>query len=83
MQRCMHIHTAHYVVRTHGDRWCVAHATPGLPGSYTIDVDCLTLASAEHEAAWLEADRDRTLQRERQEAMLLGQREPSHFGARA
>jgi hypothetical protein len=65
----------HYVVRQNGDRWCVAHATPGLPGIYTVDVDCPNMAAAERECAWLLAEHDRVMQRERQEAVLLGQRD--------
>lgn len=62
-----------YTVRA-GDagRWLVVHALPGQPGSFAADADCPTLAAAEREVAWLEAQRDQDMARALHERALLG-----------
>lgn len=60
------------VRRAETGRWLVVHAVPGQPGAFAADADCPTLAAAEHEAAWLEAQRDRDMARARHERALLG-----------
>ena len=71
--------TPYYTTRrTLQGRWAVVHMLPGLHVP-TIDVDCPTLAAAEREAAWLNAERDRELQRAAQERALCGLRD--HMGA--
>ena len=62
----------YYRVQPHADRWAVAHALPGMHGSWSVDVDCATQASAEREAQRLNAERARMLMTERHEAVLQG-----------
>lgn len=50
---------AYYQVRPHPTlrgRWAVVHRVPGTDTLH-IDADALTVAGAEREAAWLEAER--------------------------
>lgn len=64
---------AYYRVQPHADRWAVAHAIPGMHGgSWAVDVDCATQASAEAEAQRMNAERARRLMTERHEAVLQG-----------
>lgn len=49
----------YYLVRPHPairGRWAVMHRVPGTSALH-VDADALTLAGAEREAAWLEAER--------------------------
>ena len=51
--------SSYYTVRPHphlSGRWAVVHRVPGT-GVLHIDADAATLAGAEREAAWLEAER--------------------------
>jgi len=53
-------------------RWCVVHKAPGC--APTVDLDCPSLAAAEHEAAWMNAERERDQQRQAEERALCGVR---------
>jgi hypothetical protein len=55
-------------------RWLVVHTIPGLAGAIAVDADCPTQAAAEHEAAWLEAERTAAGHWHRHEAQLAGVR---------
>ena len=49
----------YYLVRPHPalrGRWAVMHRVPGTSALH-VDADALTLAGAERESAWLEAER--------------------------
>jgi hypothetical protein len=62
----------YYRVIPNGERWAVAHAVPGTENCFALDVDCLTEAAAQAEAARMNAWRDRRMMTERQEAALQG-----------
>lgn len=47
----------HYVKQTATGRWLVVHDVPRT-GTAHVDVDCLTRAAAEHEAAWMNFERE-------------------------
>ena len=57
-----------------GGRWYVCHPLAGTRDSLAIDADCPSLKAAETEAAWLEAARQRDLQRLQAEQQLLNRR---------
>ena len=52
----------------------VVHDVPGTITA-SIDADCLTVGAAEREAAWLNAERDRTQRALAEERAALGWRE--------
>lgn len=64
--------TPYYRVQQHADRWAVAHALPGMHGSWAVDLDCPTLDAAERAAQRMNAERARMLARERQDVALVG-----------
>jgi len=47
----------HYVQQNALGRWCVIHDVPRT-GAVAVDVDCLTKQAAEHEAAWMNYERE-------------------------
>lgn len=55
-------------------RWYVCHPLAGTRDTLAIDADCPSLRAAETEAAWLERERQRELQRVQAERALLGRR---------
>lgn len=68
----MNAPAAYYRTQPHVDRWAVAHALPGMHGSWAVDVDCATQAAAEAEARRMNTERERRLMTERQEGAMVG-----------
>ena len=64
--------STYYRVQPHASRWAVAHALPGMHGSWAVDLDCATQDAAEREAQRMNAERARRLMTERQEGALVG-----------
>ena len=62
----------YYRVQPHATRWAVAHALPGMHGSWAVDLDCATQDAAEREALRMNAERNRRLMTERQEGAFQG-----------
>ena len=65
--------TLHHYVQPSAGRFLVVHKVPGTAVAH-VDEDCPTLAGAEREAAWRNAEADRQARRAAEERALSGLR---------